>query len=77
MNKCFMLYIESDYTTGPYSVTISTGMTHASYDIFVSDDNVLEDDENFVILINPSLPNGITVGEINQATVTVVNDDGA
>ena len=37
---------------------------------------ILEDSENFMLTINPSaLPNGVTVGDSGQATVTIVNDD--
>ena len=68
---------ENDYTTGPYSVTISTGMTTTPYNIVVTDDNLLENSETFAILLNPiSLPSGVIVGDINQATVTIINDDG-
>ena len=68
---------ENDYVTGPYSVTISAGMTNTPYDILVTNDNLLEDNETFFIFLNPaSLPSDVMVGDINQATITIINDDG-
>ena len=43
----------------------------------IIDDNVLEENEIFFLLINPiSLPNGVTTSGDSQVTVTIVNDDG-
>ena len=68
---------ENDYTTGPYSVTISAGMTNTSYNISITNDNLLEESETFYIFLNPTfLPSGVVVGDINQAAVTIINDDG-
>ena len=65
-----------DYTSGPYTVTFAPGQTSATFDIPITDDMILEGDENFMLTINPSLlPNGVTVGDSGQATVTIVNDD--
>ena len=52
------------------------GFTETSYDITILDDNVLEENETFYLLINPStLPRSVTVGDINQAGITIINDD--
>lgn len=67
---------EIDYTPGPYSLTIPAGLTNASYDVVISNDILLEDNETFYLVISPSsLPSGVTVGDINQATVIIINDD--
>ena len=67
---------ENDYTTGPYYVTISAGLTKVSYDIIVLNDNVLEGNETFYVFINPvTLPRDVTVGDIYQAGITIINDD--
>ena len=67
---------ENDYAIGPYSVTIPAGFTETSYDIIISDDDVLEENETFYLFIYPStLPRGVTVGDINQAGITIINDD--
>ena len=43
----------------------------------ISPDNLFEGNENFTLTINSSLlPNTVTVGDLNQATVTIVDDDG-
>ena len=65
-----------DYGSGPYTVTFPAGETSVPFDIPINDDSILEDDENFMITIDPnSLPTGVTPGNPNQATVTIVNDD--
>ena len=51
-------------------------MTKVSYDIIILNDNVLEGDETFYVFINPAtLPRDVTVGDINQAGITIINDD--
>ena len=68
--------IDNDYSAGPYNVTMPAGFTETSYDITILDDNVLEENETFYLLINPStLPRSVTVGDINQAGITIINDD--
>ena len=48
----------------------------AQYDIFITDDNLLEEDQHFNLRIFQSLlPTGVHVGEFNQTTVIVVDDD--
>ena len=52
-------------------------MTSVPFDIPISDDSVLEGNENFILTIDPfSLPTGVTVGDPGQATVIIVDDDG-
>ena len=36
---------------------------------------ILEGDENFMLTINQTLPDGITRGTPSEATVTIVDDD--
>ena len=64
-----------DYTSGPYSVTFPAGVTNVPFSISVNDDNVFEENENFTLTINSSLPTGVMVGNPGQATVTIVDND--
>ena len=65
-----------EYSSGPYTVTIPAGQTTATFNVPITDDNILEGSENFMLTINPSsLPTGFTVGDSGQATVAIVNDD--
>ena len=65
-----------DYTSGPYTVTMPAGMTTATFNIPITDDNILEGDENFMLTINEtSLPTGVTRGTPGEVTVTIVDDD--
>ena len=65
-----------DYGSGPYTVTFPAGVTSASFDIPINNDDILEGSENFTLTINPSsVPTGVTVGNPGQATVTIVDND--
>ena len=47
-----------------------------SFDIPIIDDNILEDNETFLVAINSdSLPSSITLGSIDKTTVTIVDDE--
>ena len=64
-----------DYTSGPYSVTFPAGVTNVPFNISIIDDNIFEENENFTLTINSSLPTGVMVGNPDQATVTIVDND--
>ena len=64
-----------DYTSGPYSVTFLAGETSATFDVPITDDSLLEGNENFMLTIDPSLPTGVRRGDPSEATVTIVDDD--
>ena len=64
-----------DYTSGPYTVTFPAGAISASFNVSVNNDYILEDNEDFILTINsPSLPTGITRGDLDQATVIIVDN---
>ena len=61
---------------GPYNVTIPAGRTTVSFDVLILDDNVLEENEEFILtILAESLPNDIRLGNPNKSTVTIVDDD--
>lgn len=66
-----------DYSIQSYTVKFDVGVTRASFNVSVHDDNLFEGNETFNLNINPSsLPSSITIGDHGQTTVTIVNDDG-
>ena len=65
-----------DYIVGPYFVIIPTGQTSGSFEIFIIDDQMLESDESFDLNIDiNTLPDDVTLGSPDSATVTITNDD--
>ena len=65
-----------DYIFGPYTVTIPVGQTTTTFDVPITADNIYEHNENFMLIINSSsLSNGVMLGDPDQATVTIVDDD--
>lgn len=65
-----------DYNVGPYASTISAGMTTATFNLTIVNDNILEENEFFYVVINSSsLPNDVSVSSPLQLTVTIANDD--
>ena len=67
---------DDDYGPGPYFVTVPAGSIMVPFDISIVDDNILlEDNENFDIIIVPeSLPPNVTVGNPSRATVSIIDD---
>ena len=62
--------------SGSYTVTFPAGVTIASLDVPINDDNILEGNEIFKFTIDlSSLPSHVTAGNPLQATVTVADDD--
>ena len=64
-----------DYTSGPYSVTFPAGVMSVQFTVSINDDNIFEENENFTLTINSSLPTGVMVGTPGQATVNIVDND--
>ena len=51
-------------------------MTSVPFDVPITDDNILEGNENFTLTIDlSSLPDSVTRGNPGSATVTVVDND--
>ena len=66
-----------DYDSGLYTVTIPAGQTSSIFSVTLNDDNILEVNENFSLLINEhSLPPRVILGNPDQATVTIDDNDG-
>ena len=65
-----------DYSSGPYTITFPAGERRARFKVSLTDDNILEGNENFVLTINSSsLLSRITPGNLSQATVTIVDNE--
>ena len=72
-----MLTGGADYDSGPYNVTFPAGVTNIPCDVPITNDIILEGDEYFYLIIDPSSqPNGVSVSNPDHATVTIVDDDG-
>jgi len=66
-----------DYNSGPYPVTFPAGETSVTFDVPITDDSILESNENFMITIDQSsLPTGVIRGDSDEATVTIVDNNG-
>ena len=66
-----------DYTPGPYNVTFIAGMISVQVFIPIFEDITIEMDESFILTIDASsLPSNVTLGDPDQATVTIVEDSG-
>ena len=83
-NQSYILYLYNmhvsgqaiDYHSGPYTATFSTGTTVATFDVIILNDDSFRGARRFQLSIDPSsLPDNVTIGDIDQATVTIVDDD--
>ena len=65
-----------DYDSGPYTVTFPARVTSVPFKVSLYDDDILEENENFMLTINQSsLPSGVTIGNPSITTVTIVDND--
>jgi len=58
-----------------YNVTFHAGEISVTLNISITDDNTLENDEDFVATIDPTL-NIFIVNNGGTATVTIIDNDG-
>lgn len=66
----------ADYDPGPFDVTFPAGMTTASFNIPITDDNMFEGNESFTVTIVAStLPSQVVEGTDCVVVVTIVDDD--
>ena len=83
-NNCFESTLQffiytggEDYTNGPFTVEFNAGDTRVLFNVSIDNDNILESNETFNLIINPSsLPSEVAVTNRSQAIVTIVDDDG-
>ena len=67
--------LESDFVDTPITITISPGDTSALVFISIIDDEIVERNEVFDVVLQPQ-GNGVTIGSPGQAEVMIVDDDG-
>lgn len=67
-----------DYGSGPYNVTFQAQETSVTLNISITNDNIVESDENFNVAVNPALlPIDVVIANNTGHTiVTIVDDDG-
>ena len=74
-NLSTYLLTESDYTFGPYNVTILAGDTLGLLNITITNDDIVEETEIFNLAINASsLPELVFAGE--NIVVNILDSDG-
>ena len=67
-----------DYISVLYNVTFPAGVTSVSFNVTIINDSMLETIETFnLTIVGDSLPTNVTLGIIDQTTVTIVNDGGS
>ena len=66
-----------NYTLGQYNVTLPAGVTRVSFYVPITNDDILEVNEKFDLIIDlSSLPSNVNAGSIYKTTVMIVDDDG-
>ena len=70
--------IDVDYDAGLYSVMFPAGEVTVSFNISITDDNVLEFtvEEFSLTIMSSSFPTRIFSGIIQQTTVFIIDNDG-
>ena len=65
-----------DYNGNTATVIIPAGVTSHQHTISIIDDNAVECDETFSVTISSVTTCGVTIGSVNNAKVTITDDDG-
>ena len=66
----------NDYTSGPYNVKFLAGSTSIPFDVPITNDDVLENNETFSLnIISSSVPDQVIIGNPRQSTVTIIDND--
>ena len=65
-----------DYIGYTTKITIPAGVTSHQHTISIIDDNAVECDETFSVTISSVTTCGVTIGSVNNAKVTITDDDG-
>ena len=60
----------------PNTIIFHAGMTDASFNVTLIDNNVYQEDHNtYCLIINSSVPNNVVLSDPRQATVIIRDDD--
>ena len=68
---------DSDYSMAPGRVTFDSGETEQRITFTATDDDVDDDGESVRLGFGSSLPDGVSAGSTNEATVNITDDDDA
>ena len=72
----FYLVGDDDYDFGPYTVTFPSGVTNASFNVIIIDNDQYESTETFYLIINSfSLPHDMYISHPGHAIVMISDDD--
>ena len=66
---------DSDYSGVPQSVTFDSGDTSKTFTFTAAHDTVDDDGESVKLSFGDTLPDGVTTGATDEATVTITDDD--
>ena len=64
----------TDYGSGPHDVIFPAGMTRVPINVSLTDDNMLEGNEHFILTIHPS--SHVIVDYPGQAIVNILDQSG-
>lgn len=65
-----------DYISGPFTAVIPAKMTSVSFSVKITSDNILEQDEDFILAIDRrSLPIQVTAIDPYEVTIVIMDDD--
>ena len=65
-----------DYAFVNSTIVVPAGTTKFSFNITITDDQILETNESFYLYINSSVPDNVHKDVHGQVQVIILNDDG-
>ena len=67
---------EEDYDGGMMVVNVPAGVMTQQFIISITNNNVLEYVEMFIVTISSVITCGVTIGNVSNAEVSIIDDDG-
>ena len=75
---CIYVELNNDYSPGPYAITFPAGRKSISFNISITNDNVLEGNEifNLTLRVTSSLIlSRVNTGNVSQVAVIILDND--
>ena len=73
--QTYNLIGDDDYVFTSTDVVIPAGQTRMKFSVIIMNDNTLEINENFILMIRSNLPNKISATTQRRTIIDIVDDD--
>lgn len=73
--RCYSIFADADYTRGNITVSVQVGALTQPLVVNITDDDIVECNETFNVIIESFITYGFTIGNVNRSEVIIIDDD--